>query len=94
MLTITTSPESTHLKINIKRISSPLSIAQDISFSDYPDDELDHYFSLEEEENVTLLEGFLSRLSKKSNKIKKYWFKLINKDLYCIFLFLTIRLQN
>ena len=35
----------------------------------------------EDLEKVNTFEGFLYKTSQK--KTKKYWFKLINKDLYC-----------
>jgi hypothetical protein len=35
------------------------------------------------EELIVQKNGFLYRPSNKTKKIKKFWFKLINKDLYC-----------
>lgn len=37
-----------------------------------------------EEEEINQYEGFISKITE-SHKLKKLWFKLYDKDLFCIF---------
>lgn len=49
--------------------SEELDFVQEDAYNDFADEEIIQH------------EGYLYRISTK--KIKKYWFKLINRDLYC-----------
>jgi hypothetical protein len=44
-------------------------------------DLLDHD-EYDEEEDISKMEGYLYKITK-TNKTKKMWFKLVNKDLFC-----------
>jgi len=72
------------LKLNYYIFRSPNKLALDIS-GDFTIDEFDLNITNqnldEDDEKLITYEGYLYKVSSKKNK--KYWFKLINKDLYC-----------
>jgi len=72
------------LKLNYYIFRSPNKLALDIS-GDFTIDEFDLNITNqnldEDDEKLITYEGYLYKVS--SKKTKKYWFKLINKDLYC-----------